>query len=287
MLSPTRPQKNAPLSFATPDGINYNKDMAPFNTHFLVAEKVWPTVTSTSTWPKPYSPTLYGQFCFGCVAPDVDKASTTLSQKDTHFFDRYGHYTLMASHRSATFLQRQAEFLRAPFAQLAPEAQAFVLGYLCHLCVDEVSKHMWQRETWKHFFDIGPGPAFAALDEVARDQTQDYGAIVTGFAAVAVLDIIPSIPHADLKLTLQGTRKFVEADSVEDEFLALVDMFDRPSPEVRCQKLEDLRANIHTARDRSHWFKLDVLVQASLNRTRQRFHDLVTGHMPQPGYPLL
>ncbi|MCB0209919.1 MAG: zinc dependent phospholipase C family protein [Anaerolineae bacterium] len=261
--------------------------MAPFNTHFLVAEKVWPTVTSTSTWPKPYSPTLYGQFCFGCVAPDVDKASTTLSQKDTHFFDRYGHYTLMASHRSATFLQRQAEFLRAPFAQLAPEAQAFVLGYLCHLCVDEVSKHMWQRETWKHFFDIGPGPAFAALDEVARDQTQDYGAIVTGFAAVAVLDIIPSIPHADLKLTLQGTRKFVEADSVEDEFLALVDMFDRPSPEVRCQKLEDLRANIHTARDRSHWFKLDVLVQASIHRTQQRFHDLMTGQVPQPGYPLL
>lgn len=261
--------------------------MAPFNTHFLVAEKIWPTVEAITTWSEVCPTVLYGQFCFGCIAPDVDKASTTLSQKDTHFFDRYGQYELMASHRSATFLERQPEFLRAPFAQLDPEAQAFVLGYLCHLCVDEVSKHLWQRETWMHFFDIGPGPAFAALDEVARGQIHNYSAIASGFAKVAVLDLIPVIPRADLETTLCGARAFVQADTTEGEFLALVDMFDRPAPEVRQQKLEDFRAKINTARGRTHWFTLDVLVKASLTRTQQRFNELIAGHIPQPGYPHL
>lgn len=261
--------------------------MAPFNTHFLVAEKIWPTVRTITMWPETCQTILYGQFCFGCIAPDVDKASTTLSQRDTHFFDRYSQYELMASHRSATFLQRQPEFLKAPFSQLEPEAQAFILGYLCHLCVDEVSKYMWQRETWLHFLDIGPGPAFAALDEVARGQIHDYGAIVEGFAEVGVIDIIPVIPRTDLETTLIGARTFVEADTTEGEFLALVDMFDRPAPDVRRQKLEDFRANINTARVRTHWFNLETLVKASIDRTQQRFNDLVTGHMPQPDYPNL
>ena len=54
--------------------------MAPFNTHFLIAEKLWPELDG------PWQ-TYYGQFCFGCVAPDVDKLSSTLTQIDTHFFD--------------------------------------------------------------------------------------------------------------------------------------------------------------------------------------------------------
>lgn len=254
--------------------------MAPFNTHFLVAEKIWPSLGG------PWQAS-YGQFCFGCIAPDVDKASATLSQKDTHFFDRYGQYELMESHRSSTFLQRQLDFLTQPFAQLAPEAQAFVLGYLCHLCVDEVSKHMWKRETWMHFFDIGPGPAFAALDEVARGQIGDYDAIINALDVVDVVDVIPAIPRVDLETTLCGARKFVQSDTTEGEFLALVDMFDRPTPDERRQKQEDFRTKINIARIRIHWFELDTLVKASVIRTRQRFNDLITGHVPQPSYPNL
>ena len=57
----------------------------------------------------------------------------------------------------AMFIRRQNEFLARPFVQLKPEAQAFALGYLCHLCVDEVSKFMWGREVWQNFKDTGPG----------------------------------------------------------------------------------------------------------------------------------
>lgn len=230
---------------------------------------------------------LYGQYCFGSIAPDVDKASAALSQRDTHFFDRFGQRELMASHRSVTFLQRQPEFLNAPFAQLDPEAQAFALGYLCHLCVDEVSKHMWKRKTWMHFFDTGPGPAFAALDEVARSRIRDYEAIAAALDGIDVVDVIPIIPRADLETMLAGARRFTRAETTEGEFLALIDMFDRPSAADRRRMQDHFLSNIDTARKRAHRFNLDTLVKASLSRTRQRFNDLITGRIPQPGYPNL
>lgn len=254
--------------------------MAPFNTHFLIAEKIWPNLDG------PWQP-YYGQFCFGCIAPDVDKVSAVLTQKDTHFFDRTGPYELMASHRSATFIQQQADFLSGPFAELCPQAQAFVLGYLCHLCVDEVSKYMWGYHTWMQFRDIGPGPSFAALDELARRQIKNYAAQAQALNSVAVLDVIPRIPPADLEATLQGVRNFVNAPTTEEEFLALVEMFEHPTPAERQQKLQKFRATINIARRRVHIFKLDTLVQAGLARSRRRLNALVAGHVPEPDVPEL
>ena len=123
--------------------------MAPFITHFLAAEKVWPEIKRAASWPNVDSTLLYGHFCFGCVAPDIDKISATLTQKDTHFFDRTTAWDLMSTHRSATFVNRQADFLYRPFPHLTPAEQAFALGYLCHLCVDEVSKYLWRESTWR------------------------------------------------------------------------------------------------------------------------------------------
>ncbi len=252
--------------------------MAPFNTHFLIAEKIWPDL------PGPWQP-YYGQFCFGCVAPDVDKLSPTLTQRDTHFFDRFGDYEFMASHRSAAFLQQQAEFLTRPFAQLTPEAQAFALGYLCHLCVDEVSKHMWRREAWLQFKDIGPGPTFAALDELAREQTQNYPAIVEALASLQMVELIPVIPQPDLAAFWRGVNRFVQAHTAEAEYLALVDMFDRPTSQERLAKLASFRAGIDLAHQRIHFLQFDTLVSASLSHSYSRLTDLIASRVPEPGYP--
>lgn len=254
--------------------------MAPFNTHFLVAEKIWPNL------PGPWQP-FYGQFCFGCVAPDVDKLSPVLTQRDTHFFDRFGDYELMASERSAAFLQHQAEFLVQPFAQLTPAAQAFALGYLCHLCVDEVSKHMWRREAWLNFKDIGAGPAFAALDELVYERTHNYAAIVAALESLQIIEVVPVIPLADLTVFWQGVNQFVQATNAEAEYLALVDMFDRPSPEQRREKIASFRAGIDLARQRVHHLRVDILVSASLTRSYSRLTDLIEGRAPEPGYPIL
>jgi hypothetical protein len=254
--------------------------MAPFNTHFLIAEKIWPHLTG------PWQP-YYGQFCFGCVAPDVDKASAMLTQKDTHFFDRTTDYELMATSRSATFLRRQDEFLGSPFTRLAPEEKAFVLGYLCHLCVDEVSKHMWRKPTWQQLNGVQIGVAFAALDELARQQTQDYAAIVEELWGIKVLAVIPRIPLADLARMQQGVGNFARAEHVDGEYLALLDLFDHPSPAEREQRRQKLCAQIDAARRLVNIFRLDTLVQAAIVHTLQRFDDLFAGRIPQPGYPSL
>lgn len=261
--------------------------MAPFNCHLLIAEKILPTVRAMAGLPVTYNEIHYGQFCFGCVATDVDKVSATLTQKDTHFFDRTGEYELMASHRSAAFLEQQAEFLCCPFNQLSPTAQAFALGYLCHLCVDEVSKHMWRRDTWLRFRQVTPGSAFAALDEAAWQRIRNYQAIAEALCSIQVPDIIPRIPLADLERIHGGTCAFVRAKNIEEEYLALVDLFDRPTPEQRQEKLQRFRAEIDHARRQIHIFRMNTLIKAGLIRSRQRLTDLIEGRTPPPGLPVL
>ncbi len=256
--------------------------MAPFNTHFLIAEKIWPELSG------PWQP-FYGQFCFGCVAPDVDKASDRLAQKDTHFYDRSGPYNLMASHRTAYFLSHQAEFLGQPFARLPAPAQAFSLGYLCHLCVDEVSKHMWRMETWLRFQerDVWPGAAFVALDELAARQIQDYPAMTEAVCSVPIPEVIPRIPPADLARLREGICAFMRADEVEEQFLTMVDLFSRPTPQERQAGRQKLRASLEGARLQVHQFNLPALVEAGLSHSRHRLADLQAGRTPEPGYPAL
>jgi hypothetical protein len=261
--------------------------MAPFNTHFLVAEKIWPDISAMLSLPVTGNGNHYGQFCFGCIAPDVDKASATLTQKDTHFYDRTTGYDLMASHRSAAFLEHQPDFLGQPFASLRAEARAFVLGYLCHLCVDEVSKHMWRREVWMQLKRVHPGATFAAIDEAAWQRIENYPAIAQAVCSIKALNLIPRIPLTDLKRMLQGACNFVQAKNVEEEFLALVDLFDHPTPEERQETQQHFRSEIDTARDQVHFFTIDKLASAAVAHSRQRLADLLAGRIPEPGYPII
>ncbi len=254
--------------------------MAPFITHFLVAEQVWPLLPALC---QPH----YGQFCFGCVAPDVDKVSAVLTQKDTHFFDRTTGYDLMASHRSATFVQRQADFFSSPFERLSPAGQTFALGYLCHLCVDEVSKYMWQRPTWLAFSDIGPGPAFAALDEYAKTRMACYPAVVQAVQNLPLPTVIPAVSAADWLAFYSGLVNFVQAGATELEFLALVDMFDQLPRNSRQQRLLAFRANIDAARERVHVFNLPDMVAAGTRHTAQRIEELLARRVALPGFPKL
>jgi hypothetical protein len=254
--------------------------MAPFDTHFLVAENLWPELLGP--WQAHFD-----QFCFGCVAPDVDKISATLTQKDTHFFDRTTDWDLMASHRTATFLKELPNFIGCPFDDLEPEAQAFVMGYLCHLCVDEISKYMWRRSTWQVFKDVGPGAAFAALDEQAARYIQDYPAIIRAINHLRVLDLIPRIPITDLQRYYQGVNDFVSVPTIEAKYVALLGLFGHQSPEsVRGRQRVFLNA-IRTARRHVYVFKLELMLKASLERSRYRINDLLASRIPEPSLPIL
>jgi hypothetical protein len=251
--------------------------MAPFNTHFLVAEQIWPQLAHYGD---------YGQFCFGCVAPDVDKISATLTQKETHFNDRFTDYELMVTHRSVTFLQQQATFLAHPFAELAPSAQAFVLGYLCHLCVDEVTKHLWRRDVYEPLQNVTISPMFAALDEWAKQQIQHHGRIVAAIQSSQPLpNVIPLIPATDLAYYAEAINQFIIAPNTEAEFLVLADTFGRVDPIKRQQRHEQFLAEIDLARHYVPQFHMAELIDLSLIHSRRRFADLINGHVPLPGYP--
>lgn len=254
--------------------------MAPFIVHFLVAEQVWPYLPHLC---RPY----YGHFCFGCVAPDVDKVSVKITQKDTHFFDRTTAYELMATHRSAAFIRQQADFFDRPALNLPPDELTFALGYLCHLCVDEVSKYMWQRATWRAFDETGPGPAFAALDEYAKTKMASYPAVQRAIEKLTLPHIIPAISVADWQTFYSGVLTFVRADCTELEFLALVDMFDRPSIDSRRQWITAFRANINAARARVGVFELHKMVRSGKARTLQRVRELLAQQTPGPELPKL
>ena len=263
--------------------------MAPFITHFLVAEKVWPEIKTQLSWPEPDNYLYYGQFCFGCVAPDVDKVSATLTQKDTHFFDRTTAWDLMSTHRSATFINRQTDFLYRPFLRLTPEEQAFALGYLCHLCVDEVSKYLWRYATWQAFKGIPPAMAFAALDERAKAYLGDYSAVKQAVLSIAplesVIPVIPIISGEDWAAYYNGVADFVQSGATEQEILALVNMFIRPSAETRDEHLREFKATINIARQQVHVFDLNTMLVAAVHRTKQRIGDLLSRSISEPGLP--
>lgn len=107
--------------------------MAPFLTHLVIGERVWPALDGH--WP---GEEAYGTFLLGCIAPDVDKLCPGLEQGTTHFLpkDETGTH---AWQRGQHFLDHQLEFLRAPFHALPAGEQAFVLGYLCHIATDEIT----------------------------------------------------------------------------------------------------------------------------------------------------
>ncbi len=86
---------------------------------------------------------------------------------------------------------------------------------------------------------------------------------------------------------LQGVLNFARAESTEEEYLALVDMFDKPTPLERQQKRQKFRAVIDIARQQVDLFRLDTLLEAGLKRSHQRLDELIAGRIPEPGCPIL
>lgn len=104
--------------------------------HLVIAEQLWPVLAER--WGGSRS-----HFLFGNLAPDVDKFCPGLEQATTHLAGKDGTNAWLTE-RSRRFIDRQPELLRAPFADLAPDEQAFVLGYVCHLAADEASTSRYE-----------------------------------------------------------------------------------------------------------------------------------------------
>lgn len=178
--------------------------MAPFLTHLMVGERVWAGLDGhqVSADLEP-SDDGYGIFLFGCLAPDVDKFCEGLMQGTTHFVAK-GQGFAWVGRRTRRFLDRPAEFLRAPFADLLPHERAFVLGYLCHVATDEATGRLARRAN-EHLLATGrPWPHVDALLTVIDPHlwalARDPGQVLAALAAAR-------IPR--------GTFPFAPADCLE------------------------------------------------------------------------
>jgi hypothetical protein len=144
---------------------------------------------------------------------------------------------------------------------------------------------MWRRSTWQAFKEVGPGAAFAALDERAAQYIQNYPAIVRAINHLRILDIIPKIPITDLHRYYKGVNDFVSAPTTEAKYLALLGLFGDQSPENVQDKLRVFLDAIRIARRHTHVFQLEVMLNASLERSRRRISDLVANRTPGPNLP--
>lgn len=143
--------------------------MAPLITHLVIAERIWPLLAGR--WNG-----AYGSFLFGNLAADVDKFCPDLEQATTHLVGK-DRTDAWLTQRSRRFIDQQAELLRAPFPELAPAEQAFVLGYLCHLTVDEATTSRFERFRTAYEQRAGSFPWNEAIstvvDETAAGLLQD------------------------------------------------------------------------------------------------------------------
>lgn len=172
--------------------------MAPFLTHLMIGERVYAAGRHASRprsavgwYPDRHepSPDGYGLFLFGCLAPDVDKFCNGLPQGLTHFVAKDDGFAWV-DRRTRRFLDHPADFLRVPFAHLAPAEQAFALGYLCHVATDEVTGRFARRmvghleairRPWPHVDAI-----LTVLDPRLWAMARDPGAVLSSLAEAPI-----------------------------------------------------------------------------------------------------
>ncbi len=211
--------------------------MPPFFTHLVIAERLFPTLATLPAQ-------IYGDFLFGCLAPDVDKFVDGMDQVITHFVpkDRSDRHL---EARSAYFVEQQSALLRVPYARLPDRERAFVLGYLCHLASDEGwSRHMLA------YRDQVTAPLRAlltALDEIAQRELVDLDGDLAALAAAEATDVLTFVSAANLQRMKDSVLPFLQAGGGSEAFLEMA----RRSgvPEERLLKLRrELTSSLDQAR---------------------------------------
>jgi hypothetical protein len=159
----------------------------------MVGERVW---GSLDGWR--LASDGYGEFLFGCLAPDVDKFCPGLEQGTTHFLPKDEGRTWV-HRRTMRFLEHPDRYLRARFSALAPAEQAFVLGYLCHVATDEVTgqlaEHIYQRLVVSGEPIPGPDAVLTAVDPRLWSMALDPEGMIAALERVSIpAETLPFAP---------------------------------------------------------------------------------------------
>ncbi len=169
--------------------------MAASITHLVVGEHVFRQVTHLNP-----TVSVYGSFLAGCVLVDVH-VFHDINRRQTHFAGRFEEGRDSYSKSCSSFLSGLEVFLRRPWIELERAEQAFVMGYLCHLAVDECWKDFGFRllqklgiPTWMDLpvpFDV----LLTAFDFLSQKLLIDPATVFVALQNATIPDVFKHIPH--------------------------------------------------------------------------------------------
>lgn len=185
--------------------------MPPFFTHLVIAERIFPTLSMLPA-------EVFGDFLFGCLAPDVDKFVDGMDQATTHFVPKDPSERYMEA-RSLYFIEHHSELLRRPYLHLNVHERAFVLGYLCHLASDEGwSRHML---AFRHRVTSPLRALLTALDEIAQGELADLEGDLAALARAEAPDVLTFVSTSNLQRMQAIVWPFLRAGGGVEAFLEM------------------------------------------------------------------
>ncbi len=207
--------------------------MAASITHLVVGERVFRQIPHFNS-----RQAVRGSFLLGCVLVDVH-VFHDISRRQTHFVGRFEEGRDSQSQSCSNFLKQRDALLRRPWNSLRPDERAFVMGYLCHLAVDEC----WKDQGWRlvqeleisSWIDL-PVPfdvLLTAFDFLSRKELIDPETTFAALLSTTVPDTFGHILYETWRHQWDIVREYVMSDGTPGAYIKMLGDADKPEDKIQ------------------------------------------------------
>jgi hypothetical protein len=193
--------------------------MAPFTTHLVIGERVFPQLQQLKQ-----TQASYGTFLLGCLVVDTQSFSK-VDRRVTHFADRMtadGPYAYDQS--CANFLRQLKDLLVRPWVELTDDEQAFAAGYFCHLAVDQNWKEFDVRTLNKSgLFLWADEPVHGSLkavvfDILSKELYLDHPGVIFALEQVTIPEIFRHVSLVDFQRVRDVAEPYIQNTNLKSSF---------------------------------------------------------------------
>jgi hypothetical protein len=227
--------------------------MAASITHLVIGERVFKQLAILDP-----APSVFGPFLAGCAIVDVH-ALHDIDRRLTHFVGRVDTDGEDAYRKSCANFSRDLDhILKSRWSACTPAEQAFVIGYLCHLAVDECWKELgvqWFQKlaiTSYKDFPIHPDVMLTAFDYLSRGRLMEPAAVFSALAGVEIPDVFCHVDHEIFCHQWELIQPYLNSDGTQETYMRMLRSANR---------LGDID-RIETDRRFDRWVKAIDLIQS-------------------------